>query len=153
MTLDEFADRWLASGPARPPVRAYEKAGENVGITLYRDGRFQVQIWTLPPDSIVTEHKHPEIDTWLVRVAGKIRLKINGRWIPLHDMERTEWMGMRTWKMRVLPGDLHEVAVGSPGGSFLAISERTDGQAPVSVHLAWEGAALDDAHETALGVG
>jgi hypothetical protein len=153
MTLDEFADGWLANSTLSPPVFAYEKAAGNVGITLFRDDRFQVQIWTLPPDSVVTEHKHPEIDTWLVRVAGKIRLKINGRWIPLHEMERTEWLGMRTWKMRVLPGDLHEVTIGAPGGSFLAISERIDGQPPVSVHRAWEGAPLDAAHEAALGGG
>jgi hypothetical protein len=151
MSLDEFAAGWLAAGPVRPPLLAYEKAGGNAGITLYRDDRFQVQLWALPPASVVTEHSHPEIDTCLVRVAGKIRLKINGNWIPLHAMGRTQWLGMRTWMMRVRPGDLHEVKVGRPGGSFLAISERIDGHAPVSVHLNWQGAALDGAHQAALG--
>lgn len=150
LNLKEFVDQWLAGSRLQPPIYAYEKAGGNVGITLYRDDRFQVQVWTLPPESVVTEHKHPNIDTWLVRVAGKIALRINGRWIPLHEMERTEWLGMRTWMQRVQPGDLHEVTVGKPGGSFLAISERTDGQPPVSVHRAWEGAPLDTDHQSVI---
>ena len=151
MTLTEFVETWLSSGPLMPPVMAYESAGANVGVTLYRDARFQVQIWALPPNSVVTEHNHPEIDTYLVRVGGKIRLKLNGAWVPLHAMQRTEWMGMRTWAQRVRPGELHEVSVGRPGGSFLAISERVDGKPPVSVHLSWEGPALDAKHQDALG--
>lgn len=150
-TLTGFADRWLSSTVLRPPVYAYERAGPNVGVTLYRDERFQVQIWTLPPNSVVPEHAHPATDTWLVRVAGKMRFKLSGRWVPLHEMERTRWLGLATWRHRVPPGEPHEVAIGHPGGSFLAISERMDGMAVVSVQRDWAGPALDDVHRLALG--
>lgn len=153
MKLDYFVDVWLANGPIRPPLLAYEKAAGNVGLTLYRDDRFQVQLWTLPPNSEVTDHKHPAVDTWLVRVAGKVRVRLNGRWKPLHEMDRCQWMGMRTWKMHIRPGDLHGVEVAAPGGSFLNISERIDGQPPVSVHRSWEGTPLDAEHGAALGGG
>jgi hypothetical protein len=153
MTLDDFTVGWLAQGMLRTPVFAYEQAGGNVGLTLYRDARFQVQLWALPPGAVVTEHRHPDIDTWLVRVAGKIKLRRNGAWRPLEDIERAEWMGQRTWKMRIAPGDWHEVSIGESGGAFLAISERIDGKPPTSVHLTWEGPALDEAHQDALGAG
>jgi hypothetical protein len=150
MTLNEFAADWLRNTALKPPVSAYERAGENVGFTLYRDGPFQVQMWTLPPHAEVTEHKHPEVDSYLVRVGGRLRLKLNGAWIPLDAMGRTCWLGMRTWGMRIRPDDLHGVEVGREGGSFLVISKRIDGQPARSVHLSWEGPALDAAHQAAL---
>jgi hypothetical protein len=151
MKLTEFADAWLANAVLNPPVSAYERAAGNVGLTLYRDQRFQVQLWTSPPNSVVTPHRHPNIDTWLVRVAGKLRLAINGRFIPLHEMERTAWLGMRTWRYRIRANDLHAVEIAEPGGAFLAISERVDGQEPGSVHRDLAGAPLDQAHAAELG--
>lgn len=152
MTLKEFADSWLASPIVRPPLAAIDKAAENTGMTLYRDDRFQVQLWQMPPNTTVTDHSHPDIDSWLVRVSGKLRIRINGRWMSLSEFERTEWLGMRTWYHHVRPNDSHGVVSGPPGGSFLSINERTDGAAPVSVHQNWAGDALDAEHAKVLGV-
>lgn len=150
MTLDAFVEQWLRHGPVRPPLAAHDTVGGNVGLTLYRDDRFQVQLWTLPPGSVVSDHRHPAIDTWLVRVSGRFDLIINGKSIPLREMPRTQWLQMRTWKMHIAPGDWHGVLTGDTGGSFLSISERLDGAAPASVHLSWDGQPIDAKHQHEL---
>ena len=149
--LRQFVDDWLTETPIKPPPGAYAAVAGNVGLTLYRDARFQVQLWTFPPNSRVSDHAHPGVDTWLVRVNGKFRLRKNGAYLSPADAERTTWRGMRTWMTRIGPDDVHGVEIGEAGGSFLSITERIDGAEPVSVHMAWEGAPLSEDHAVQLG--
>jgi|HubBroStandDraft_1064217.scaffolds.fasta_scaffold32872_5 hypothetical protein len=151
MTLEEFTAWWLRESPMLPPVGAYNVVNGNVGLTLYRDGPFQVQLWTFPPRAEIVDHKHPDVDTILVRVAGRFRLRRNGRVIPLRESGRAEWRGLKTWTDIIAAEDLHGVTVGPTGGAFLSITERKDGRAPESVHLVWEGAPLDERHAADLG--
>ena len=149
-TLEHFVDSWLADTPVRPGANAYANVAGNVGLTLYKDDRFQVQLWTFPPGASVAEHTHPDVDSWLVRVSGKFRLTVNGKLVTGADAEKASWRGMRTWRAHIGAGDTHGVEVGPAGGSFLSISERLDGTPPVSVHLAWDGPPLDEKHAKEL---
>ena len=150
MTLEEFVSDWLERSPIHPPPNAYDQVAGNVGVTLYRDEIFQVQLWTFPPRAVVTDHAHPNVDTWLVKVTGRFSMKLNGVGLEPRDAIRTAWRGMKTWMTRVAPGDIHGVKVGPSGGSFLSITERLDGAMPESVHLSWKGAPLDDEHAAIL---
>jgi hypothetical protein len=150
MTLEEFVTSWLRDSPIKPPTNSYSAVNGYVGLILYRDERFQVQMWTFPPHAVVTEHSHPSIDSWLVRVTGKFRLVLNGVWMSPRDVTRTEWRGMRTWMTRIAANDVHGVKVGGEGASFLSITERTDGKSPESVHLTWDGPPLDETHGATL---
>jgi hypothetical protein len=150
MTLEEFTFDWLANGPIQPPMSAYECVAGNTGLTLYRDNRFQVQLWAFPPGAMVSDHAHPNLDSWLVRVSGKFKLTLNGTWLMPKDARRTAWRELNTWCTRVAPGDFHGVQVGVTGGSFLSITERLDGLPPESVHKIWAGPALDNRHAAEL---
>jgi quercetin dioxygenase-like cupin family protein len=150
MTLEEFTDDWLRDSPIKPPIHSYQQVSGYVGLTLYRDDRFQVQMWTFPPYSEVTEHSHPDVDSILVKVTGKFRLILNGKWMSPREVTRTQWRGMNTWMTGIKANDRHGVRVGGEGASFLSISERLDGLPPESVHMVWEGPPLDEAHAAEL---
>jgi hypothetical protein len=145
MNLEKFVSHWLSETPINPPLHACEFAGGNTGLTLYRDDRFQVQLWVFPPRARITDHSHPGLDTWLVRVAGRIMFRVGGEPLPLWEAARTEWRGMRTWTIHIEPGMLHGADIGESGASFLSITESLV-DVPKSVHLIWEGPALDAAH-------
>src|ERR1700738_3732119 len=112
MTLEDFLADWLANSPIQVPLYACEWVNGNTGITLYRDDRFQVQLWIFPPYAKVTDHSHPGLDTWLVRVAGKLRFRLNGDYVPLSEAGRVEWRGMKTWTLHVPPGSGHGADIG-----------------------------------------
>jgi hypothetical protein len=150
MTLEDFVATWLQDTPIKPPINSYCSVNGYIGLTLYRDDRFQVQMWVFPPHAVVTEHSHPSVDSWLVKVTGKFRLRLNGTWMSPREATRTQWRGMNTWMTRIAANDVHGVTVGGEGASFLSITERTDGQEPESVHLVWDGAPLDQEHGAAL---
>jgi len=150
MNLQEFLSDWLANSPMHPPVHACEWVNGNAGLTLYRDDRFQVQIWTFPPHTKVTDHSHPGLDTWLVWVSGKLRFRLDGKYVRLSETGRAEWRGMKTWTLHVPPGALHGATIGDSGASFLSITERIDGKEPESVHLIWDGPPLDHEHGNRL---
>lgn len=145
MTLEEFVTHWLAETPIGPPLGACVFVNGNTGLTLYRDDRFQVQLWVFPPRARVTDHAHPGVDIWLVRVAGKILFRLDGGYSPLWQADRTEWRGMKTWALHVRPGALHGAVIGETGASFLTISESLS-ETPKSVHMTWEGPPLDEEH-------
>jgi hypothetical protein len=150
MTLDEFIASWLMHSEMAPPKDAYEAVAGNVGVTLYRDSRFQVQIWACPPNSQIADHTHPHTDGWAVRVAGDIQFRKHGKPIGRGDMKIVTWNGMRTPMIRVACNESHGVVIGPAGGSFLSVTERLDGHVPGSVHMDWAGAPLDAAHATEL---
>jgi quercetin dioxygenase-like cupin family protein len=150
MTLEQFVSDWLRGTIVQPPLRASEFVDGNAGVTLYRDDRFQVQLWVFPPNAKVTDHAHPGLDTWLVRVAGKLKFRLHGKYKPLSEMERTEWGGMKTWTLHVPPGVSHGADIGPEGASFLSLTERLDGEHPESVHLIWDGPPLDEKHGQVL---
>lgn len=150
-TLDEFITYWLACSVIAPPKDPYEAVAGNVGVTLYRDSRFQVQIWACPPNSDIADHVHPHTDGWAVRVAGDIQFRKHGKPIGRGDMKIVTWNGMRTPMIRVGATESHGVAIGPAGGSFLSITERLDGNLPGSVHKDWAGEPLDAAHAAELG--
>lgn len=150
MTLNNFVALWLHSAQIRPPQYPYEIAGSNSGVTLYRDEKFQVQLWICPPNTDISDHAHPNIDGWAIKVAGDIRFRKHGRPVGMHDIKIVTWGGMRTPMIRVGKDESHGVEIGPAGGSFLAVTERLDGTHPSSVHLDWCGKPLDDDHAEQL---
>lgn len=149
MTLDEFVADWLDRSPMRPPAKPYEKVAENVGVTLYRDNEFQVQLWTCAPNTEISDHTHPDVDGMAVRVAGDIRFRKHGKPVNHRDMKIMTWRGMRTPAVHLGPNDSHGVSIGPVGGSFLAITRWLNG-GPQSVHLNWQGDPLDETHAKEL---
>lgn len=151
MTLDEFVKEWLKESPIQPPEVPYERVANNIGITLYRDGPFQVQLWTFPPHTEILDHAHPTVRSWVVWVGGDYCFRRHGKMVDRREWKYRKWRGMVTPSILLEPGDSHGASIGETGGSFLSISERISGEEPISVHLAWDGPPLDAEHAARLG--
>lgn len=152
MTLNDFVAGWLSETPIMPPIFAVNWVNGNTGITLYRDDRFQVQMWVFPPNAVVTDHSHPGVDTTLVWVAGKLRFWVDDEYVCLSETVRASWRGMKTWTIHIPPGARHRAEIGKGGASFLGITEQLDGGKPKSAHLIWDGPPLDKNHGASLVV-
>lgn len=148
-SLDAFARRWMASPVLKPPADCHAEVGGHVGITLYRDERFQVQFWSCAPGSEIADHSHPSLRGYAVQVAGRIKFRLNGRGVTRADTLLAVLMGKHTVMHPVEPGITHGASIGDKGAAFLSISEWT--VPPRSVHLDWQGAPLDARHAAELG--
>lgn len=69
--VKEFADWWLAAGmpmlfPTRPEVFLSDDA---TAICLFRNGRFQVELYLIHPSPVVPEHEHPGVEVIKMRMG------------------------------------------------------------------------------------
>jgi hypothetical protein len=125
------------------------------GVTYYRDDEYQVQMFVVPPNSIIPEHTHPNVDSFEVYLGGQIMFSHRGLWtLDKSVMEEADEKGLsknRLSNIRVKPDDLHGGAFGPAGGVFLSVQRWLNGVEPSCVSLDYDGIALDKAHKTDFG--
>jgi len=154
--LFEFSCQYFSNCSAIPipPFKdGVVRVGAFTGITLYRNGPFQVQLWTCDPNSNIPEHSHPGVDVIQVYLWGQIHLTHNG--VPVIEEAgmaefQADGIGYSTsmaygLNLRVHPGQTHGAKIGPMGGAFLTIQMWLDGE-PRSVDTAWEGDHLSADH-------
>ena len=122
------------------------------GITLYRQKPFQVQLFICEPNTIITEHSHPNIDSYEVFLWG-MSFTHKGKTIINNKMAMLEKNGVPRcykWTLRVKPSDLHGGQASNKGGSFLSIQNWLNGIEPSYVSKDWKGNVLGPKHQTQL---
>lgn len=151
-----FTD-WFTRQPfVLPPsvANGVHRVGEGkfTGLTLYRSGQFQAQLWLCDPGSEIHDHAHPEVDIVQVYVSGQVYLRVNGELrikpedvFALNDGRSSK----NQYWVRVNPGDVHGATIGPQGGAFLTFQHWLRDE-PKSVELQWEGEPLDALHAQAL---
>ena len=149
--LHQFACRYLedhpVSGgmPVHGPVWSIAAVQSNL---LYRDGEFQVQIFTVPPNYVIPGHLHPNVDSFEVYVSGQIKFSHRGRFVfesleTVHGRDPASY----AWRMlRVLPQDRHGAVSGPQGARFISIQRWLNGMPPACVSTDYTGATLDEKH-------
>lgn len=139
-SIREFAVWWMRNKPFKVPanasdaVRSYD--GVN-GITLFRDGPFQVQLFIVKPNRTSGPHAHPNIDSIEYGLAGADTFE-SDRNFRLHGL------------ICVAPGEFHTAHADDQGGAFISIQKWLNGIAPTSVELDWVGEAMDCDHAAEL---
>lgn len=142
--IEKFAAWWLKTRPMNPPADGvYMRVGANTGTILYRDGEFQVQMFICDPDSDITDHTHPNVDSVQVYVSGDMYFRRNGEQLITPEQAPLVPSG---FSHRVPPGEIHGAKIGPRGGVFITIQEWLNGETPRSVHLDWSGRALSQEH-------
>lgn len=134
-------------------------AGGSNGVVLYRNENLQVQLWITSPNTIIVDHKHPNVDSYEVYFGGDIDFytwengvksskKVAREYFLLADDQQYElfkkYVGL-TLK-RVKPYTLHGGETSNIGGAFLSVQHWTNGIKPTSVEKDWEGEPLDNKH-------
>ena len=150
----EFLIWYGSNGPAwpAPPVGGLWFTAGLPGLTLYAFGQFQVQLFIFPAGTEVPMHRHPNVDTIEMNVAGNYDFRVGGvSAIPMEFvMDRRN--GLSRWwgrGVRVLPDAWHDLSVYDEGAAFLSIQHWLRGE-PTTVGLDWEGAPVNELHEDML---
>ena len=70
--LSHFLD-WYRENPQRiyVPLENSVHFVEGVtGLTIYRHGEYQVQLFTTTPNTVIPSHVHPNVDSYEVALSG-----------------------------------------------------------------------------------
>jgi hypothetical protein len=147
--LADFCAWWLENRVIRPPFEANVVTFDDqvMGSTLYRDGAFQVQLFSVKPYTDIADHMHPNVDSFEVYLGGEIEFRHSGEYVTT-AAEISESNGVCTLlrqTLRVKPEDSHGGRFGAMGGLFLSVQHWINGVPPSSVHLDW---AFHDPEQT-----
>lgn len=163
-SLEDFLHWFLISGPSigRVPFNnpiTYTKFGDKTttSITWYRSGPFQVQLIIIEPDTIIPEHKHPNMDSFEVYSGGKINFYLNGKletedW-KLLDIKGDEVAPNRGNFIRVRPDSMHGGIFGPGGSIFFSVQKWLNGVSPKDVTQDWDGIVYSEEHKNTVSTG
>jgi hypothetical protein len=139
--LADFCTWWLGNRVLHPPFDANVVTFDDqvVGSTLFREGPFQVQLFSVKPHTDIADHMHPNVDSFEVYLGGEIEFRHSGEYVTttahIGDMDgRCTLLGQT---LRVKPEDSHGGRFGAMGGLFLSVQHWINGVPPSSVHLDW----------------
>lgn len=152
--LDDFCNKILRDNPpsALPvptgPGIIHQLDLGITGFTFFRDGDLQAQIFIVPPNTVLPEHTHPNVEVALVYVTGQFFACKDG--IPVVTAEQmihdSSGNCPLAWKRVDLePGGRHSATVGPQGCVFMSFQRWVDGN-PNSIHSDWVGQPLGENH-------
>ena len=156
--LETFLHEYLKNGAVvgyTPLHNAVRDVFGIYGYTQYLQRDFQVQVFVVPPNKIIPEHTHPNVDSFEVYLGGQILFSHSGRWVVTEqELEAPDSNGLSALRgkcIRVRPNDLHGGCFGPAGGVFMSVQRWLNDTAPTCVSLDYDGIALDEAHEPDAG--
>ena len=115
------------------------------GLTIYRSGQYQVQLFTAIPNTVIPSHTHPNVDSYEVALTG-MEFTLEGKivlpmWASETKCEDSNLSRAHYSTVRVLPESLHGGRSGSKGGAFMSVQHWLNGVKPTSVGNDWSGGA------------
>ena len=121
-------------------------------IIWYREDDIQVQLFAVPPDYIIPEHTHPNVDSYELLVGGDIKFSKDGKWVTDNDIIEAKAVPppqvhpYRGSLVRVHPDTPHGGSFGPRGGVFMSIQQWLNGTEPHCVSADYEGVVMGDRH-------
>lgn len=141
---------------AEPVIRKIEDV---TSITWYRSDEFQVQLFATPPNYIIPEHTHPNVDSYEVLLGGDMKFSKHGKWVEYQDLtfppEKTH-QGLHPARggcIRVKPEDLHGGMTGVTGAAFLSVQRWLNGVKPHCVANDYTGITMGENHSSQVRAG
>ena len=150
--LDHFLGWFLKTPPIGfvPLLGAVSKIEDVTSVLWFRQPPFQVQLFIVPPNYVIPEHTHPNVDSYEVYLGGQIKFSHGGRWV-VNDMEIAAptpqgLAPLRGKLIRVRPTDRHGGSFGPEGGVFMSVQRWINGVAPHCVAADYNGAVVGPNH-------
>jgi hypothetical protein len=117
------------------------------GMTVYREGQFQVQLFLVAPLVEIHDHRHPNVDSYEVALTG-MEFRHSGEiilpaWWALDPRSTGQCIRVKTQ-------DLHGATAGPDGGSFLSVQHWLNGVRPTSVGDDWQGQTMGEKHDSEI---
>lgn len=127
--LEEFKNWWLNNRP----INTFEGSkpcyhATIAGTVLYRQYPYQVQLFITPPNTVIEEHIHPNVDSYEVYLTGDIEFSCNGQVFSSPKIGES---------IRVRTSYWHGGKTGNMGATFLSIQKWLNNVQPSSVANDW----------------
>ena len=149
-------DHWYLSGQVDkiyPPMKNGLFFYEGIsGLVLYRTGKFQVELFLCPPDTVIPEHTHPDVDSYECFLHG-MEFHLDGEIKTSMQEAIQEQNGYPTClhnTIRVMPNQRHGGRTSNRGGAFVSIQHWLNGIEPSNVGLNWDGNTMGNIHTSHL---
>lgn len=151
--LEKFCEWALNNIPtigAIPLHGAVHKIEDVISVTWYRSGQFQIQMFIVPPNYVIPEHTHPNVDSIEVYLGGQIRFSHLGKFVVPEEMYDTPGdYGLsqaRGGLVRVKPDEIHGGIFGPSGGVFMSVQHWLNGVEPHCVAADYTGPTMGADH-------
>src|SRR5471030_504609 len=133
--LLDFAHQYLRDHPVCSDFIGHgplSRIGAVSGQLLYREGPYQVEVFSVPPDYIVPAHTHPDVDSIEVYLSGSIKFSHSGSFVfQTEQTVRGPDDGSYAWRMlRIRPQDMHGAVTGTSAARFISIQHWLNGTPP-----------------------
>jgi len=158
--LDRFVMDFLnARSPIGfvPLLNAVHKIEDVWSVTWLRHGQFQVQLFVIPPNYIIPEHTHPNVDSYECYIGGQARFSHGGKYVtPEETFTEPGQNGLsklRGMLVRVRPNDPHGGIFGDGGAVFFSIQHWLNGIEPHCVAADYSGKVMGPHHMSAVKAG
>lgn len=120
------------------------------GVTIFRNGPFQIQLFLAEPDVYIPPHVHPDVDSYEVFLRG---MEFYHEGDTVISMDQAFMMGNNDKPLysggiiRVKPDESHGGLSSSTGGAFLSVQHWKNNIDVSSVHKNWSGKTLGELHD------
>lgn len=139
--LAAFARWFMAQPPTAwivPPQPVYQlnlQGGDLRGVVLYREGRYQAELFIAARGGVFPEHTHPNVDSIEVLLGGSIEFIVRGR-STLRHVHKPRAQGVM---FGVGAGVPHSAVIHEGGGAFISLQRWREGVRTTCVGLDWDG--------------
>lgn len=158
--LENFLRQFLTKGSPIGYVPLHGAVRYIDGVTAvlwYRKAPFQIQMFVVPPNHIIPEHTHPNVDSYEVYIGGQIKFSHSGKFVFVDaDLETPVENGLpakRGGVIRVKPHDLHGGTFGPSGGVFYSVQHWLNGVQPHCVSADYTGVVMGPEHKAGVVFG
>ncbi len=158
--LEQFLKSFLAKGSpvGYVPVNGAVHYIDGVTAVLWhRNDPFQIQLFVVPPNYIIPEHTHPNVDSYEIYVGGQIRFSHSGKYVhgeaDLNIPNERGLSKVRGAFIRVRPNDKHGGVFGPSGGVFFSVQRWLNGVKPHCVSADYTGVVLGPEHLASVKFG
>ena len=151
-SVEEFQNWWLTNGkPIRPPFKdAAFTTDIAYSLCLFREGKFQVELYISKPNTQAPMHSHPDVDSSFIYLGGNHEFgEPDGSFRDLKDYQKENpengahiLLGTTLLALSATP---HRLRVGPEGGSFLSFEMWREDK-PTSVTVHWDGEPVGEQH-------
>ncbi len=146
----EWALMNLPTIGAIPLFDAVHRVEDVWSVTWYRRGQYQIQMFIVPPNYVIPEHTHQNVDSIEVYLGGQIRFSHSGKFVTpevmLNEPAKIGTARARGARIRVKPGDAHGGVFGPSGGVFMSVQQWLNGVEPHCVAADYSGPTMGPDH-------
>lgn len=153
-TVEEFANWYKEKGfPFKPPQNnSIYRTNNASAVVLWREGRFQAELYIADANDVTPEHSHPGVESVIVYLSGDGNTTINGEGVadpkPFWNMINEDGTSvLYQQSIRIDPSDTHGLITGDRGFAFLSLEMWPEDIETTSVTVRWEGDTTGDVHD------